>query len=387
MELSASPAKGREGRQERDEKKMKRILTMVLWGTLCVFLPLSLCACGGRAPAESDASADPESGEAVWQEQELQETAEPPAASELPAASEPPAATERPAQSPAPAENDADTIQFQLGSSGFAMEVPHAYRNGDVTVDELKSNLIAYYYSPYSEMDFDIYQFPKPDPELSLEAYVRRSAEDFNGSDVRMRELKGIAVGSYKSREVYDGVEYDVLVALMEEGEEYVEVVFWLDGEDAEAKAEAILNSLSYVETYDLQLGDSPFYLTIPTGYVMGEVTEADIADDLVGYYYSDSSPLDFDVYQFSKEGNTLEKYAIEEANLYEAERVDYRTVNGIQMAFYYSYEEDEGEMYTVANYLFEYDDEFMEISFWLDGEIAVKQTDRILSTLKRVDA
>ena len=43
--------------------------------------------------------------------------------------------------------------------------------------------------------------------------------------------------------------------------------------------------------------------------------------------------------------------------------------------------------MYSVANYLFENGSDLMEISFWLDGEIAVKQADRILSTLHRVDS
>ena len=40
--------------------------------------------------------------------------------------------------------------------------------------------------------------------------------------------------------------------------------------------------------------------------------------------------------------------------------------------------------MYSVANYLFENGNDLMKISFWLDGEIAVRQADRILSTLHR---
>ena len=330
---------------------------------LILLLVLLLCACGA---VQSPAVADPEEGTEASEVQ-----GEPEAQ-----------ATAAPAQTEAPS----GTIQFQLGSSAYAVDVPDSYRNGEVTMDELQSNQIAYYYSPYSEMDFDIYQFPKPEAEMDLESFVLSSAETFSGSDVRMQMIHGIKVGSYKSHESYDGVEYEVLVALLEDGDEYVEVVFWLDGENAERDARRILNTLSQVETYDLQLGDSPFFLTIPTGYRAGPVTEEEAADDMVGYYYSDSSPLDFDVYQWGKKGYTLEKYAIEEANTYGAERVDYRTINGIDLAFYYSYEESEGEMYTVANYLFEYGDDFMEISFWLDGEIAVKQTDRILSTLKRVD-
>ena len=103
-------------------------------------------------------------------------------------------------------------------------------------------------------------------------------------------------------------------------------------------------------------------------------------------YYYSENSPLDFDVYQWKKEGDTLEKYAIEEARTYEAERLDFRTVNDVFLANYSSYEEYDGEMYSVANYLVEDGNYLMKISFWLDGEIAVRQADRILSTLRRTD-
>ena len=346
---------------------MGPIVKNTLRGLLCSLLLLSLCACGGSdSVGQGSPSVDTEAAE-TQDQQEMQDAQESAAA-------------------PAQPEAASDTIQFQLGASGFAMDVPRSYRNGDVTLDELQSNQIAYYYSPNSDMDFDIYQFLKPDPEMSLEEYLPIAAAAFDGTEVNYRQINGVNVGSYKSKEIYDGVEYDVLVALMEEGNEYVEVVFWLDGDTAEQEAADILNTLSYVETYDLQLGDSPFYLTIPAGYQAGEVTEAEAADDMIGYYYNESSPLDFDVYQFGKKGYTLEKYAIEEANRYEAERVDYRTINGIGLAFYYSYEESGGEVYQVANYLFEYGDEFMEVAFWLDGQIAVKQTDRILSTLRRTD-
>lgn len=355
---------------------MKHLSNRALSFALCVLLTLSLFACGEK---NGGAQSEPP---AAQTEEPAAQTEEPAAQTETQEQAE--TQTEASAEQP---DDPSEIIQFQLGASHYAVDVPRSYRNGEVTMDELKSNQIAYYYSPTSDMDFDVYEFLKPDPEMSLRDFVRANAEDFNGSDLHFWRKNGITAGSYKSREVYDGVEYDVLVVLMEDGEEYVEIVFWLDGETAEQQAMDILSTLSYVETFDLQLGDSPFYLTIPVGYVPGEVTEEQAADDMIGYYYNESSPLDFDVYQFGKDGYTLEKYAIEEANRYEAEGVDYRTVNGIDLAFYYSYEESEGEMYTVANYLFEYGDEFLEIAFWLDGEIAVKQTDHILSTLKRVDA
>ena len=140
---------------------------------------------------------------------------------------------------------EAEIMQLQLGSSGYAMSVPNAYRNGEVTIEEVQANQIAYYYSPNSEMDFDIYQFHRPHPEMNLAEYTRKLAEDFNGGSVRIRTINGIEVGTYKSREVYGGIEYDVMSALMEEGSDCIEVVFWLDGENAEREANALLTVLS----------------------------------------------------------------------------------------------------------------------------------------------
>ena len=127
------------------------------------------------------------------------------------------------------------------------MSIPHSYRNGEVTIEEVQANQVAYYFSPDSAMDFDIYQFSRPNPEMSLEEFTEKTAADFNGSEVRIRMINGIEVGTYQSREVYDGIEYDVMSALIEDGDDYVEIVFWLDGDNAEQQAEAILNTLSEV--------------------------------------------------------------------------------------------------------------------------------------------
>lgn len=354
---------------------MKRI-TLCL---LAAFALLALCSCqaGGDAGTPDDAP-DTETVQSQPEPTEISEQSDAPQSGqqdkETPQVGE--AEQERP-----------ETLQFQLGASGYAMSVPRSYRNGDVTVEELRGNQIAYYYSAESDMDFDVYQFPKPDSESGLEEYLHAAAADFDGTEIAYRQINGVNVGSYKSREIYDGVEYDVLVALMEEGAEYVQVIFWLDGENAEQEAMDILNTIAPIETRELQLGKSPFRLVIPVDYQPGEVTAEQAADDMIGYYYNETTPLDFDVYEFGKNGFTLEKYAIEEAKRYEAERVDYRTINGIDMAVYYSYEEYEGQTYRVCNYLFEYGDDFVEVAFWLDGEIAVKQADRIISTLTREDA
>ena len=354
-------------------KRMVKGFTLCLLATFALF---ALCSCqaGGDAGTPDDA---PDT-EAVQSQEEPTEVS---GQSDAPQSGQQDAETSQVGET----EKEApETLQFQLGASGYAMNVPRSYKNGDVSVDEMKGGQIAYYYSADSDMDFDVYQFPKPDSEIGLEKYLYVAAADFDGTEVTFRQINGISVGSYKSREIYDGVEYDVLVALMEEGGEYLQVIFWLDGETAEQEAMDILNTIAPIETRELQLGNSSFRLVIPADYQSGEVTAEQAADDMIGYYYNPTTPLDFDVYEFGKNGFTLEKYAIEEVNRYEAERVDYRVINGIDLAVYYSYEEYDGQTYRVCNYLFEDGENFVEVAFWLDGEIAVKQADRIISTLTR---
>ena len=60
-----------------------------------------------------------------------------------------------------------------------------------------------------------------------------------------------------------------------------------------------------------LRLGTSSLMIQVDDSFVPGEITEEDIADDQVAYLYSDERTLDFDVYQFSKEGlpDTLAEY------------------------------------------------------------------------------
>ena len=91
---------------------------------------------------------------------------------------------------------------------------------------------------------------------------------------------------------------------------------------------------------------------------------------------------MDFDVYQFDKDGMSLEEYANEEAAEYKADGVEEVTYNGISMMQYYSQEEYDGESYHVANYIFENDDDFVELTFWLDGDDAEELVEKILFSI-----
>ena len=129
----------------------------------------------------------------------------------------------------------------------------------------------------------------------------------------------------------------------------------------------------------EIEIGTTGFMISIPSDYYEGEVTRVDKKDDQIAYYKSDKRLMDFDVYQFDKEGMTLEEYAAKEAEEYNADKVEDASFNGVNMKLYYSQEDYEGKSYRVANYIFENETDFAELSFWLDGDDAEDLVDQIL--------
>ena len=135
-------------------------------------------------------------------------------------------------------------------------------------------------------------------------------------------------------------------------------------------------------ETQDIDIGTTGYAISIPSDYYSGEVTKDDRKDDQIAYYKSDEHLMDFDVYQFGKDGMSLGEYAKKEAEEYKADGVEEVKYNGIPMMLYYSQEEYEGEEYRVANYIFENFKDFTELSFWLDGDDAEELVEQILFSI-----
>ena len=111
---------------------MKHLLNRALSFALCVLLTLSLFACGEK---NGGAQSEPP---AAQTEEPAAQTEEPTTQTEPQDQTEP--QSEAPAEQP---DNMSETIQFQLGASHYAVDVPRSYRNGEVTMDELQSNQIA----------------------------------------------------------------------------------------------------------------------------------------------------------------------------------------------------------------------------------------------------
>ena len=176
----------------------------------------------------------------------------------------------------------------------------------------------------------------------------------------------------------------------------------WTDGKDGAVTVYAdgkswdctiedgllVLRSGDNVMRYErtVPIGTTGYYVAVPADYVPGEVTEEDRRDDMVAYYRSDKHLMDFDIYQFAKDGRILEEYAEKEAKEVGADWIDTVVFNGVPLVFYISQEQYDGAEYRVANFLFDAGNDFGEIVFWLDGpndgEEAAELTEQILSSI-----
>ena len=130
------------------------------------------------------------------------------------------------------------------------------------------------------------------------------------------------------------------------------------------------------------KIGTSGLSIIIPNGYVL---TEDDFEEDQIAYYYKDDSSIDFDVYQWHKEGvYTLE----DEAEYFAAE---YDTVpekleiNGLTVMKYVSKETYDNNEYTVVNYMAEDEESIVEISFWtVDTKEEYDAVNEIINTIRK---
>ncbi len=151
----------------------------------------------------------------------------------------------------APEEEDGARVSeriLQLGTSAYTMEIPADYSEGERTQEEIQDGLVAYLQSPDRLLDFDIYQFSKEGYPEDLAEYTKQEAAEYESAFDIVTDLKmnGIDAASYRARELYDGQEYETLTYILDGGDEFVEVVFWLDGEDTENEAQEIISSLSF---------------------------------------------------------------------------------------------------------------------------------------------
>ena len=128
-----------------------------------------------------------------------------------------------------------ETKSLKVGE--YSVTVPASYVNGEVTDEEKAQGQTAYYKSDEILMDFDVYEYPKDE---AFEDFVM----SFAAPNMTRETINGVNAAVYRSTDESNGQEYSTLNYIIDGEKGYVFMVFWLDGEDAEPKAKAIIDSL-----------------------------------------------------------------------------------------------------------------------------------------------
>jgi predicted small secreted protein len=140
------------------------------------------------------------------------------------------------------------TKVFHLGTSVYTVVIPKSFVEGEHTEAEALDDMVAYMQSPDTLLDFDVYHFAKAGYPDSLAAFVEKEAAEYGASEVVSDgSVNGIDVAWYRAVETWNGKAYDTLTYAMADGDDYVEIAFWLDGENAEAEAQAIIETLGFI--------------------------------------------------------------------------------------------------------------------------------------------
>ena len=283
---------------------------------------------------------------------------------------------------------DGGLRRLRLGSSFYTVMIDDDFFLGDMTEEDIAEGQVAYYQRGDEGMDFDVYQFPKDDPADRPYRYVLEEAmEQDHVVEVRPNEqVDGIDIAWYRAIEGFDGAEYETLNVIADDGVYFVEMVFWMADEADAAEAQAIVDSLQLVDLQQVRLGDSPFILYVPGDFEAGGLTLEDEEDDQMAYYTSEATALDFDVYQFGKDGlpESLSEHVAQEAAEYPVitELVTDGEINDVPVGWYRTVEECEEGEYDTITYIMDASDSFVEIVFWLDGFTAEAEADYIIHNL-----
>lgn len=139
--------------------------------------------------------------------------------------------------------------EIRLGTTHFSLKVQKVFQKGEITKEDTEISQVAYYYSDETLVDFDVYQWAKASDETLMDA-VEEEVAEFGNADIHEKQVNGIDLVYYYANEEYQGTYYDTVTYIAEDGDYFIEIVFWLDGENAEIEADEILNSLHRLKNY-----------------------------------------------------------------------------------------------------------------------------------------
>ena len=149
----------------------------------------------------------------------------------------------------------ADSTQIGIGTTGYYITIPASYYESDVTEEDRRDDMIAYYKSDEFLMDFDLYQFAANGK--TLDEYTKEEMKEYGATEYKNFTVNELELTRYESEETYDNTDYKVANYLFAAGDDFGEIVFWLDGDEAEGIVQEIISSITLKPVSDAPEGNA----------------------------------------------------------------------------------------------------------------------------------
>ena len=114
-----------------------------------------------------------------------------------------------------------------------------------MTEEEAADDMIARMQSPEGLPDIDIYQFSKEGYPTEMKDFMMQEAEKYKASGYGTMTIGEIAMGWYSAGGTRDGREFETSTYILDTGDEYVKICFWLEGENASGESDKIMTTIS----------------------------------------------------------------------------------------------------------------------------------------------
>ena len=271
------------------------------------------------------------------------------------------------------------TKTIRLGSSLYSVRIARDFSSLRVSNEDWEDDMVARYRNENTLLDFDIYQFSKEGYSDALEEFVEAEAEEYEATEVVTGgSVNGIPVGYYRSMEDYGGAFRDGLTYALENGDEYIELDFWLIGYHAESEALEIVNSLTIIESDPLPFG--AYRILIPRDFTL---ISGEDANPVV--YASGSDSLRLYVSRFPIGETSLPDFARSQAVSKGGADIETDAeINGVPVASYRSVEAIDGAFHSMLTVVLDDGGGFTALSFRLNGVTAEAEAEAILDTLSK---
>lgn len=229
-------------------------------------------------------------------------------------------------------------------------------------------------------IDIDLYVWKNDGDNL------RGVAQGETDQDITYQLINNIPVAYYIDTDTdEDGTKYHTLTAIFEAGDQYSELVFWLNKSSEAIDDSMVASAMDIVSSVATSIPENKKQIT---PLVMGDLTldatgqnyvsayddNYDEDNHQIGYYYSFDKDVDFDAYMWDNDGLNFRETVFEESD----DATFFLNAQGVPTAVYYDVETvvEEGVevSYHTMTALFYDGDKYAELVFWLnesDGENA----------------